>query len=147
MHIREGNKRTRGFRFLWRWRMLNVVFWLWCHVVLLLFYHFRGTYCFHLLSWRWRCFSKTLVTTYKTTWHHNPEDHNQQWKDYVEGMISDRIRQKIFSQYRGRWLCNEYDRWLSSSYMGGQLILWSLKEMWRICLSIIQSPTRLTEAI
>jgi hypothetical protein len=23
------------------------------------------------------CFSETLVTTYQTTWYHNPEDHNQ----------------------------------------------------------------------
>jgi hypothetical protein len=26
--------------------------------------------------------SETLVTTYKTTWRHNPEDHNQHFYGY-----------------------------------------------------------------
>jgi hypothetical protein len=32
--------------------------------------HFGGTYCLHLQP----SFSKMLVSTFKSTWHYNPED-------------------------------------------------------------------------
>jgi hypothetical protein len=61
--------------------MSLVVFW----VVMLCgfvcgYQYFGGTYRIHL-QWRRKmravCFSKTLVTTCRATWHHNPEDYNQ----------------------------------------------------------------------
>jgi hypothetical protein len=35
-----------------------------------------STVVFSTLKMEVICSSKTMVTIYKTTWHHNPEDHN-----------------------------------------------------------------------
>jgi hypothetical protein len=56
------------------------------------------------------CFSEILVTTYKATWHHNPEDHNRYIRscENLRFQIFDILVQVLFVKLIGIHLFNKF---------------------------------------
>lgn len=87
-HLLQNNNFQCDFRFWWQWRLLIVVLWtvaLSCRWLPAFFWNTSVT---STLKMEAISYSETLVTTHKTTWTRNSEEHNRQFL-YIITMFTD----------------------------------------------------------